>query len=119
MKREYYVVDENDLTIKKALLDLESNEWYHTFESEDGVQYKDPVACSRCKMIKYYNELTDDERVRTGKSYKEQDIFSNETSAQVRLDTIILEKIGEIDEKKSKLDIERNKLFKLYIYGRK
>ena len=45
MKREYYVVDEDDFTVKKALLDLESSEWYHTFESEDGVQYKDPVSC--------------------------------------------------------------------------
>lgn len=119
MKREYYVVDENDLTVKKALLDLESNEWYNTFESKDGVQYKDPVASSRCKMIKYYNELTDDERVCTGKSYKEQNIFSSKTYAQVRLDVIILDKIAEIDEKKAKLDNERNKLFKLYINGRK
>lgn len=119
MKREYYVVDENDLTIKKALLDLKSNEYYCVFESKDGVQYKDPVASSRCIMIKYYNELTDDERVRTGKSYKAENVFNDETTAQVRLDTIILDKIDEIDEKKAKLDIERNKLFKLYINGRK
>ena len=119
MKREYYVVDENDLIVKKALLDLESNEWYHTFESKDGVQHKDPVACSRCKMIKHYNELTNDERIRTGKSYEEQNIFSNERDAKMRLDMIILEKIAEIDMKKIRLDEERNKLFKLYINGRK
>lgn len=119
MKREYYVVDENHLIVKKALLDLESNEWYHTFESKDDVQYKDPVACSRCKMIKNYNELTNDERIRTGKSYEEQNIFSNERDAKMRLDTIILEKIAEIDMKKIRLDEERNKLFKLYINGRK
>lgn len=119
MKREYYVVDEDDLIVKKALLDLESNEWYHTFESKDGVQYKDPVACSSCKMIKHYNELTNDERIRTGKSYTEQNIFSNMLDAKMRLDIIILEKIDEIDMMKIMLDEERNRLFKLYINGRK
>ena len=119
MKREYYVVDEDDFTVKKALLDLESSEWYHTFESEDGVQYKDPIACSRCKMIKHYNELTNDERIRTGKSYAEQNIFNNERDAKMRLDMIILEKMYDIDIEKIRLDEERNKLFKLYINGRK
>lgn len=119
MKKEHYVVDEDDLIVKKALLDLESNEWHYTFESKDGIQYKDPVASSRCKMIRHYNELTNDERIRTGKSYEEQDIFNNERDARMRLEMIILEKIYDIDEKKAKLDKERNKLFKLYINGRK
>lgn len=115
MKYEYYVVDENDLTIKKALLDLESSEFFFTFESTDGIQYKDPIACSRCKMIKYYNELTNDEHLRTGKSYKEDNIFGSEDSAKKRLKEVIKEKADDIQNKINKLTREResliNKLF--------
>lgn len=113
MKREYYVVDEDTLEIKKALLDLDSNEWYHRFESKDGVKHKDPVACSRCEMIKYYNELTNDEIIRTGKSYKEQDIFNNIEDAKVRLRVVIKEKSFKIKEDIDKLEKEREKLINM------
>lgn len=113
MKREYYVVDEDTLEIKKALFDLESNEWYHNFESEDGVYHKDPVACSRCKMIKYYNELTNNERIRTGKSYKEEDIFNNIEDAKARLRVVIKEKSSKIKKNIDKLEKEREKLINM------
>lgn len=104
MRYEYYVVDENDLNIKKALLDLESNEWYY---------YKDPVYCSRCKLVKYYNELTNDERIRTGKAYKEQDIFNNIEDAKVRLRVVIKEKSSKIKKDIDKLEKEREKLINM------
>lgn len=113
MKQKYYVVDEDEIKIRKALLDLDSNEWYHQFESEDGVKHKDPVACSRCKMVKYYNELTNDERIRTGKSYKEQNIFDNEQDAATRMKTVIREKANKIQHKINELAKEREHLIDL------
>jgi hypothetical protein len=113
MKKNYYVVDEDEIKIKKALLDLDSNEWHYMFESEDGIKHKDPVACSRCKMVKYYNELTDDERIRTGKSYKEQNIFENEEDAKVRLRVVIKEKSSKIKKDINKLEKEREKLINM------
>lgn len=113
MKKEYYVVDEDTLEIKKALLDLESNEWHQKFESEDGVQYKDSVSCSRCKLTKYYNELTNDERIRTGKAYKEQDIFNNIEDAKARLRVVIKEKSSKIKKDIDKLEKEREKLINM------
>lgn len=113
MKQKYYVVDDDNLKIKKALLDFESDEYYQKFESEDGVQYKDPASCSRCKLIKYYNELTDDERIRTGKSYKEQNIFNNEQDAVNRLKVIIREKANAIQHEINELTKKREDLINL------
>lgn len=114
MKREYYVVDEYDLTIKKALLDLDSEEFFFTFADESYV-FKDHYARAEAERIKWYNELTEDRLIRTGKAYKHKNIFASEKSAKERLKEVIIEKANGIQHKIDKLQKEHealtNKLF--------
>lgn len=114
MKYEYYVVDENDLTIKKALLDLDSSEFFFTFEDEDYV-FKDHFAKAEAVRIQWYNELTEDRLIRTGKAYKKQNIFASEDSAKKRLKEVIIKKANDIQHEIDKLQKDRealiNKLF--------
>lgn len=114
MKREYYVVNEKDLTINKALLDLESDEFFFTFKDEDYV-FKDHYARAEAERIKWYNELTEDTLLRTGKAYKKENIFSDEESAKERLKNVIIEQANDLQHNIDVLETKRqelmNKLF--------
>lgn len=76
MKKEHYVVDENSLSVKKVLLDLDSKEYFY----------------AGADRVKCYNELTNDARERTGKSYETYNIFNNEHDANMRLRMLLCSK---------------------------
>ena len=100
MKKEYYVVDECNFVIRKALLDLESGEWHWRFIGD--------------KKIKCWNELYEDSCNRTGRSYKSENIFDNELAAKEGLKETILESHSRIQGYIDNLKNRQNELMKLY-----